>query len=126
MGDADETRPTGRGQVSAHRGGRLSEHTLHLDAESVNDVLNVLTAAAAGVRTIGRLRVDPSAVSGRITLLPVEASAVSRAAQGVSTALDRVQVITTTVATMIFPAVSRKPLSLPHMTDRAMRGTGHW
>lgn len=80
---------------------RLSNHTLRLDTESVNDVLNVLTAVAAGAQVVGRLRVDLSAVAGRVALVPVEeASALTRGAATVRRGIDRVQVITTTVATM--------------------------
>lgn len=80
---------------------RLSNHTLRLDTESVNDVLNVLTAVAAGAQVVGRLRVDLSAVAGRVALVPVEeASAMTRVAATAQRGIDRVQVITTTVATM--------------------------
>ncbi len=80
---------------------RLSNHTLRLDTESVSDVLNVLTAVAAGAQVVGRLRVDLRAVSGRVALVPVEeASALTRVAATAQRGIDRVQVITTTVATM--------------------------
>jgi hypothetical protein len=85
--------------AAANLATRLSEHTLHLDADAINDVLNVLTAAAAGVSTVGRLRVELRAFPGRVALAP-EASLVARRAEGLATALDRIQVITTTYATM--------------------------
>lgn len=110
--------------AAANLATRLSEHTLHLDADAVNDVLNVLTAAAAGAGTIGRLRVDSRAFPGRIALAPIEASAVARGAQSVSTALDRVQVITTTYGTMQqFEDLARQEASgtISHARARELR-----